>query len=78
LAVYLFTTIPYLIFGWGMPISTTLASVGSIIGVGVARNYRTVSKGTTLRIVGAWLATVPICAGLSAVSYWIASAVVGA
>ncbi|OYT38875.1 MAG: hypothetical protein B6U89_05090, partial [Desulfurococcales archaeon ex4484_58] len=35
LTVWLFTTIPYLLFGYGMPISTTHASVASIIGVGL-------------------------------------------
>jgi len=73
LAVYLFTTVPFLLFGWGMPISTTLCSVGSIIGVGLARDYRTVSRQTVLRIVAGWVFTVPICAALSAVLYWLAT-----
>ncbi len=73
-SVYLFTTVPYLLFGWGMPISTTLASVGSIIGVGMAKNMKTISRGMVARIVGAWLFTVPCSASLSAAVYWLANA----
>jgi len=76
-AVYLFTTLPFLIFGWGMPISTTLASVGSVIGVGMARNFRTVSRGMVLRIVAGWLFTVPSCAVISGVSFWLAAGTLG-
>jgi len=68
-SVYLFTTLPYMVFGWGMPISTTLASVGSIIGVGVSKNRGTVSSGTILKIVGAWVFTVPCAAVLCGVIY---------
>ena len=73
LSVYLFTTIPYMVLGWGMPISTTLASVGSIIGVGVSKSLDTVSGGTVLRIVGAWVLTVPCAAGISAAIYLLLS-----
>ena len=73
LSVYLFTTIPYMVLGWGMPISTTLASVGSIIGVGVSKSLDTVSSGTVLRIVGAWVLTVPCAAGISAAIYLLLS-----
>ncbi len=38
LTVWLFTTLPYMLIGYGMPISTSYASVSSIIGVGIARN----------------------------------------
>jgi PiT family inorganic phosphate transporter len=78
LSVYLFTTIPYLIFKWGMPISTTLASVGSIIGVGVSKNRNTVSRGTVLRIIGAWVMTVPCAAGLCAFNFWLVTSILGA
>jgi len=77
LAVYLFTTLPYVFFGWGMPISTTLASVGSIIGVGVSKNLHTVSRRTVLKIVGAWVLTVPCSAGVSMLLYYVTSGVFG-
>ncbi len=59
LTVYLFTTIPFMLFGWGLPVSTTHSSVGSIIGVGVARGLKTVDKGTVSKIVAAWVLTLP-------------------
>jgi PiT family inorganic phosphate transporter len=37
LTVWLFTTIPYMLWGFGMPISTTHASVSAIMGAGMAR-----------------------------------------
>ncbi len=73
LSVYLFTTLPYIMFGWGMPISTTLASVGSIIGVGLAKNRETVSTGTIARILSAWVLTVPCSAMMCALVFTIAS-----
>ncbi|MHC1586217.1 MAG: inorganic phosphate transporter [Candidatus Hecatellaceae archaeon] len=63
LTVYLFTTVPYLLIGWGLPVSTTHSSVGSIIGVGLARGARTVNKVTVLKILAAWALTLP-CAFL--------------
>lgn len=36
--IWVFTTIPYMFFGYGLPISTTYVAAGSIIGVGVARS----------------------------------------
>ncbi|MEM3922144.1 MAG: inorganic phosphate transporter, partial [Nitrososphaerota archaeon] len=34
--VHMFTTIPYFLLGYGIPISTSLAGVGAVIGVGLA------------------------------------------
>ena len=63
LTVYLFTTIPYLLFGWGLPVSTTHSSVGSIIGAGLARGIKSVNRYTVLKILAAWMLTLP-CAFL--------------
>ena len=56
-----------------MPISTTHASVSSVIGVGIARsrslkalNIRTVSL-----IIASWILTVPIAASLSFAIYYV-------
>lgn len=38
IAVWLYTTIPYLLFGYGMPISTSYAAVGAVIGAGIAKD----------------------------------------
>ncbi len=61
LVVWLFTTIPYMLFGYGLPISTTHASVSSIIGVGLARHgLRGVNWRIVLEIILSWLLTLPI------------------
>lgn len=66
LSVWLFTTIPYLLFGYGMPISTTHASVSAVIGVGLVRGgLRGIDKAIVLRIVSSWILTVPITAGIA-------------
>jgi PiT family inorganic phosphate transporter len=46
----------------GMPVSTTHASVGSIVGVGVARGFGTVNFRILFKIVLYWVLTVPIAA----------------
>ena len=35
--VHLFSVIPYMIIGYGIPISTSLASIGALVGVGFAQ-----------------------------------------
>lgn len=61
LVVWLFTTIPYMLVGYGMPISTTHASVSSIMGVGLARyGIRGVDWKTVGLIIASWLLTLPI------------------
>ncbi|RLE48588.1 MAG: hypothetical protein DRJ18_01670 [Candidatus Methanomethylicota archaeon] len=62
IVVYLFTTIPYMIFGYGLPISTSLASNGSIIGVGLAKSYKSINTRTVIRLVITWIITVPTTA----------------
>lgn len=70
--VYLFTTIPYLLFGFGMPISTSLASAGAIIGVGLASGGRRgVNKDIILRLASFWVLTVPVTATISATIYYL-------
>lgn len=77
LVVWLFTTVPKLLFGWGMPISTTHASVGSVIGVGIAksRSLRGVNVRTIAVIFAGWGLTVPVAAGLSIIIYSLASSI---
>ncbi|MCS7139736.1 MAG: anion permease [Candidatus Nezhaarchaeota archaeon] len=62
LIVWLFTTIPYILWGFGMPISTTHTSVSSIMGVGIAkvRSLRGLNLKVTAYIITSWLLTVPI------------------
>ena len=57
LVVWGFSKIPYMLFGYGMPISTTHASVSSVIGVGIAkyRSLRGVNWRVVALIVAGWL-----------------------
>ena len=75
LIVWSFTTIPYFLFGWGLPISTTHSSVGSIIGAGMAVGLKTVDKKTVLKIVLTWLLTIP-CAILISLSMFKLSSII--
>jgi len=73
IVVFGFTTIPFILFGWGIPISTTHASIGGIIGVGLIRGMGGVDKATVTKITASWILTVPCAAMLSAALYGIAS-----
>lgn len=72
-SVWVFTTIPYLLFGYGLPVSTTYISVGSIMGVGVAK-YRSFRRGLNSKIVLtillSWALTLPINIVLSMCFYY--------
>ena len=76
LVVYLFVTLPYIFFGFGLPISTSIASVGAIIGVGLGKDRRAVNKSIIARLVLMWALTVPSTAVMSIILYKIASLVV--
>ncbi len=75
MVVWGFSTIPKILWGYGMPISTTHASVSSVIGVGIAKNRSL--KGVDWKIVGyiivSWILTVPVAAALSFIVYVLAS-----
>ncbi len=64
--VWLFTTVPTMIWGWGMPVSTTHASVSAVLGVGLAKyGVKGIRWGTFIKILASWLLTVPITAVIS-------------
>jgi PiT family inorganic phosphate transporter len=79
LSVWLFTTVPALLFGYGMPISTTHASVSSVIGVGLAKHRSLV--GINWKTVGiiflSWVLTLPIAMLLSMGIYTGLSLILG-
>jgi PiT family inorganic phosphate transporter len=60
LVVYLFVTVPFILLGYGLPISSSYAVVGAIVGAGMAKNMKSVSKKTTLTLVGYWILTIPV------------------
>ena len=55
----------------GIPISTTHAITGSILGVGTTRGIRAVRWIWGQRIVTAWILTIPCSAFMAAVAYFI-------
>ncbi len=73
LVVWLFSTIPKIYLGYGMPISTTHASVSSVIGVGIARSrsLKSLNIRTVSLIIASWILTVPIAASLSFAIYYV-------
>jgi PiT family inorganic phosphate transporter len=55
----------------GIPISTTHAITGSILGVGTTKGVRSVRWIWGQRIVTAWVLTIPCAAFMAAISYLI-------
>ncbi len=55
----------------GLPVSTTHAAVGSVIGVGLARGIEAVNFGVVFRIMLYWIITVPAAAITSMIIYKI-------
>jgi PiT family inorganic phosphate transporter len=56
---------------YGIPVSTTHAITGAILGVGSARNVRSVRWIWGQRIVMAWILTLPCAAFIAALAYLI-------
>ncbi|MEM1739101.1 MAG: inorganic phosphate transporter [Candidatus Methanomethylicaceae archaeon] len=67
--VYLFTVIPYILFGYGMPISTSYAAVGAILGAGSVR--KSINKIITLKLFSYWILTVPFNIFLTISLLWL-------
>jgi inorganic phosphate transporter, PiT family len=60
--------------GLGVPVSTTHTITGAIVGVGAARGASKVRWGVTGSIVWAWVLTIPASAIISAISWYLGSA----
>ncbi|MEZ4739356.1 MAG: inorganic phosphate transporter [Flavobacteriales bacterium] len=54
----------------GIPVSTTHTITGAIVGVGVTKRVSAVRWGLTLRLLWAWILTIPVSAALAAIAYW--------
>jgi PiT family inorganic phosphate transporter len=53
----------------GIPVSTTHTITGAIMGVGATKRLSAVKWGVAGRIVWAWVLTIPISAGVAALTY---------
>lgn len=56
---------------FGIPVSTTHAITGSIVGVGATRRLSAVRWGIATQIVWAWVITIPAAGAIAAISYKI-------
>jgi PiT family inorganic phosphate transporter len=54
---------------FGIPVSTTHAITGSIVGVGATRRLSAVRWGVARRIVWAWIITIPAAGAIGALTY---------
>ncbi|WP_293769119.1 inorganic phosphate transporter [uncultured Corynebacterium sp.] len=59
----------------GMALSTTHVSTGSILGTGLGKKGAEVRWGVAMRMVAAWLITLPAAAIVGFASWWIATGV---
>ena len=58
-----------------LPVSTSHALVGAVVGVGLVKGWKSVRWNTLLSIGSAWLVTIPIAAGLAAAIFSIARSI---
>ncbi|MES2747253.1 MAG: inorganic phosphate transporter [Bacteroidota bacterium] len=54
-----------------IPVSTTHTITGSIIGVGVTKRVSAVRWGVTVKLLWAWVLTIPVSAALAAIVYFL-------
>jgi PiT family inorganic phosphate transporter len=57
----------------GVPVSTSQAIVGAVLGIGLAKSVRTINRRVLYHILAAWVAT-PLVAGIGA---YVAAMVLG-
>ena len=55
----------------GIPVSTTHTITGAIIGVGATKRLSAVRWGVTIKLVWAWILTIPVSASLAALIYYL-------
>ncbi|WP_193195472.1 inorganic phosphate transporter [Nostoc sp. MG11] len=56
----------------GLPVSTSHALVGGVVGIGLIQNIKSIQRKTLKGIAAAWLITVPVSAVLSAAIFSLA------
>ncbi len=55
----------------GLPISTTHALIGAVLGVGMARGLKALNLQTLKEIVISWIVTIPLCALFSIMAFYL-------
>jgi inorganic phosphate transporter, PiT family len=55
----------------GLPVSTSHALIGSVVGIGLSKNFKEVRLETLKSVVLAWFVTVPFAAILGAITFGI-------
>ncbi|WP_292728504.1 inorganic phosphate transporter [Methanoculleus sp.] len=66
-----------LMTAFGIPVSTTHATTGAIMGVGATRGYSAVKWGVVREILIAWVLTIPAAAVVAGICYFIGHALIG-
>jgi len=61
----------------GVPVSTTHVITGAVAGVGAAKNAAQVKWQVTIKIVWAWILTIPAAAGCAAIVYKLVALLAG-
>jgi inorganic phosphate transporter, PiT family len=54
---------------FGLPVSTSHALVGGVVGIGLVKDFKSIQFSTLQGIAAAWVITVPVSAGLSAIIF---------
>ncbi|HEY0976618.1 MAG TPA: inorganic phosphate transporter, partial [Flavobacteriales bacterium] len=67
----------YLTEQMGIPVSTTHTITGSIIGVGATKRLSAVRWGVTVRLLWAWIITIPVSALMAAITYFLYQLILG-
>jgi PiT family inorganic phosphate transporter len=62
---------------FGLPVSTTHCISGSILGVGASQSVSAVRWGITVRILWAWVLTIPVSAACALATYYLATWLTG-
>ena len=70
LVIHMFVTIPYFLIGYGLPVSSSLANVGALVGAGYASMGSTgINKRTVARLILSWICSVCVTALITYLVY---------
>ncbi|NJR18483.1 MAG: inorganic phosphate transporter [Calothrix sp. CSU_2_0] len=62
---------------FGLPVSTSHALVGAVVGIGLVQDLKSVKLATLKNIAAAWVVTVPVSAALSAIIFTLLNTIFG-